>query len=107
MIEHGYNDHVVMAISGHSSTRMLERSTHPTESLKADALDTFSVSAAVTTASQSSEAAGDDLAELRELLGKTGGRQEDRTPDLRVANERWDRPSLVELSRRKRRNPSD
>jgi Phage integrase family len=86
MIEHGYNDHVVMAISGHSSTRMLERSTHPTESLKADALDTFSVSAAVTTASQSSEAAGDDLAELRELLGKTGGRQEARTPDLRVAN---------------------
>jgi hypothetical protein len=83
MIEHGYNDHVVMAISGHSSTRMLERSTHPTESLKADALDTFSVSAAVTTASQSSEAAGDDLAELRELVGEnwwTAGGSNSRPP---------------------------
>ena len=29
MIEHGLDDHTVMSISGHSSTRMLERYTHP------------------------------------------------------------------------------
>ena len=31
-----------MAISGHSSTRMLERYTHPTIARKVDALETFS-----------------------------------------------------------------
>jgi hypothetical protein len=30
MIEHGLDDYTVMSISGHSSTRMLERYTHPT-----------------------------------------------------------------------------
>jgi integrase len=39
MIAHGASDHTVMAISGHSSTRMLERYTHPTEALKVDALE--------------------------------------------------------------------
>src|SRR4029450_1991460 len=39
----------------------------------------------VTTRSQSPEAP-DALAELKDLLGKVGGRREDRTPDLRVAN---------------------
>jgi len=34
-------DHTVMAISGHSSTRMLERYTHPTDSRKLEALETF------------------------------------------------------------------
>jgi hypothetical protein len=41
------------------------------------------------------------------LLGKSGGRREDRTPDLRVANERWERPYLVKRARRKRRKPAD
>jgi hypothetical protein len=36
-----------------------------------------------------------------------GGRQEARTPDLRVANERWERPYLVQRARRKRRKPAD
>jgi hypothetical protein len=73
------------AISGHSSTRMLERSTHPAEAHKADALATFSLSR-VTTASQSENEPADELSELQELLAKSGGRQEARTPDLRVAN---------------------
>ena len=40
MIAHGTSDYTVMAISGHNSTRMLERYTHPTEELKVDALET-------------------------------------------------------------------
>jgi integrase len=43
MIAKGHNDHVVMAISGHSSTRMLERYTHPTDERKLEAVDTFTV----------------------------------------------------------------
>ena len=39
-----------------------------------------------TTASQRTDEPAEALAELRELLGKGGGRQEARTPDLRVAN---------------------
>lgn len=35
----GYDDYTVMAISGHSSTRMLARCTHPTEKRKISALD--------------------------------------------------------------------
>ena len=34
MIEKGYDDYTVMAISGHSSTRMLARYTHPSEERK-------------------------------------------------------------------------
>jgi integrase len=40
MIAAGIDDHTVMAISGHSSTRMLERYTHPTIARKVDALET-------------------------------------------------------------------
>ncbi len=75
MIAAGYDDYTVMAISGHSSTRMLARYTHPTEQRKIGALDAFSPSM------------GRMWAE-RESAGwkKIGGRQEARTPDLRVAN---------------------
>ncbi len=38
MVAAGIDDFTVMAVSGHSSTRMLERYTHPTEARKADAL---------------------------------------------------------------------
>jgi integrase len=38
MVASGYDDFTVMAISGHSSTRMLERYAHPTLERKADAL---------------------------------------------------------------------
>ena len=82
----GIDDYTVMAVSGHSSTRMLERYTHPTEERKADALSTFKLSRVVTRWSQSSDADSDDVTELQELLRKSGGRQEARTPDLRVAN---------------------
>jgi Phage integrase family len=83
MIAEGIDDYTVMAVSGHSSTRMLARYTHPTEERKLDALATFRVG---TRWAQRPDDAGEALAELKELLGKSGGRQEARTPDLRVAN---------------------
>lgn len=75
MIAHGASDHTVMAISGHSSTRMLERYTHPTEALKVEALETGA--GLVGTFWAHSLGNGPE---------SVGGRQEDRTPDLRVAN---------------------
>ena len=39
MIEAGYDDYTVMAISGHSSTRMLARYAHPTEERKVGVLE--------------------------------------------------------------------
>ena len=75
MIAAGIDDHTVMAISGHSSTRMLERYTHPTSARKVDVLETFS------------GPMGRNWAEQPEGDSKSvGGRQEARTPDLRVAN---------------------
>jgi hypothetical protein len=44
MVEHGLDDYTVMSISGHSSTRMLERYTHPTLERRIAALDTFNLS---------------------------------------------------------------
>jgi hypothetical protein len=41
MVESGLDDYTVMSISGHSSTRMLERYTHPTVERKFAALETF------------------------------------------------------------------
>src|SRR5665213_356276 len=87
MIEHGLDDYTVMSISGHSSTRMLERYTHPTVARKLAALDTFD--AVDTNWPQRQKADPQDAlsaSELADLRGKFGGRQEDRTPDLRVAN---------------------
>jgi hypothetical protein len=68
MIEAGYDDHTVMAISGHSSTRMLERYTHPTEERKIGALDL----PMVTKWSQNENAADGDpstASEIAKLLG--------------------------------------
>ncbi len=71
----GIDDHTVMALSGHSSTRMLERYTHPTVARKVDALESFP------------ESMGRMWAERPEDQPKCiGGRREDRTPDLRIAN---------------------
>ena len=75
-----------MAISGHSSTRMLARYTHPSEERKTEALGSFELKSLDTNRSQSVNDRSEDLSELKELLGKVGGRQEARTPDLRVAN---------------------
>jgi len=44
MIAHGLDDFTVMSISGHSTTRMLERYTHPTLERRVAGLDTFNVS---------------------------------------------------------------
>jgi hypothetical protein len=75
-------DYTVMSISGHSSTRMLERSTHPTQERRIAALDTFNLSTKCPhNAVQQKEAA-----EAASFAKKIGGRQEARTPDLRVAN---------------------
>ena len=73
MIEAGYDDYTVMAISGHSSTRMLARYTHPTEARKLDALESFS---RVTNTSHGEF----------EDAEKGGGPQGTRTLGLRVAN---------------------
>ena len=65
---------------------MLARYTHPTEERKLGAL---ALPAVVTNWSQTTKAAGKDIQaaqEIVDLLRKFGGRQEDRTPDLRVAN---------------------
>jgi integrase len=74
MIAAGIDDFTVMALSGHQSVRMLERYTHPTAARQVDALESFS-------------AMGRNGAEPAEDNPKSaGGRQEARTPDLRVAN---------------------
>ena len=73
MIDAGYDDYTVMAISGHSSTRMLARYTHPTEARKIDALESFS---RVTNTSQS------EIDRSKKYSGPHGA----RTHDLRVAN---------------------
>ena len=86
MIAAGIDDHTVMAISGHSTTRMLESYTHPTETLKLDALDSFNLSPMSTSRPQSPETTKGDVTDLKELLGDFGGRREARTRDLRVAN---------------------
>jgi integrase len=86
MIASGFDDHTVKAISGHSSTRMLERYTHPTEERKIGALN---LPAVVTNWPQRDDdgAAADGITgEIADLLKEFGGRQEVRTPDLRVAN---------------------
>ena len=82
MIAHGLDDLTVMSISGHSTTRMLERYTHPTLERRVAALDTFNVS----TICPQKLVEQKEAAELAEFLEKSGGRQEARTPDLRVAN---------------------
>ena len=91
MIEAGFDDYTVMEISGHSSTRMLARYTHPTEERKIEALESFSV------ATNWPQSVGRDdvrgLGETREMpvtgapewvVG--GGPHGARTHDLRVAN---------------------
>ena len=88
MIGAGHSDHTVMAISGHSSTRMLERYTHPSETLKLSALETGAH--LVTNRSQNpgdAAARASEDKEMRKLLKRFGGRREARTRGLRVAKE--------------------
>jgi integrase len=84
MIAGGHSDHTVMAISGHSTTRMLQRYTHPTQTLKLSALET---GAHLSTNWPQTDEAGDrERKELRDFLRPPGGRREARTRDLRDAN---------------------
>ncbi len=76
MIASGIDDHTVMALSGHQSVRMLERYTHPTAARKLDALETFEIGTDGQNQGRTDRSEWD--------LG--GGRREDRTRDLRVAN---------------------
>ena len=72
-VEAGSDDFTVMDISGHSSTRMLARYTHPTEARKREALESFTLSP------QCPHGAFEDAK-------KAGGPHGARTHDLRVAN---------------------
>jgi integrase len=86
MIADGIDDYTVMAISGHSSTRMLARYTHPTEERK---LGAFQLPWVSTRRAQNDNVDDDESAttsEIAKLLRGIGGPQEDRTPDLRIAN---------------------
>ncbi len=84
MIAAGHSDHTVMSISGHSTTRMLERYTHPTQALQVAALS--SAGYLVTKWAQTPVGRERPDPAIAKLLRKSGGRREDRTPDLRVAN---------------------
>ena len=86
MIAAGHDDYTVMEISGHSSTRMLARYTHPTEERKIDALDLPAVGTIWAQTKNAASETSDTASEIADLLAKFGGRQEARTPDLRVAN---------------------
>ena len=87
MIERGLDDHTVMSVSGHSSTRMLERYRHPTFERKRAALETFDSLATNWPQKLSDDAVQQkEAAEAASFLKNSGGRQEARTPDLRVAN---------------------
>ncbi len=77
MIAAGH-DYTVTEIAGQSSTRMLPRYTHRTEERKTSALNLPPL------ITQRSQTATPD--EISEFLRDFGGRQEARTPDLRVAN---------------------
>ena len=78
-----YDDYTVMEISGHSSTRMLARYTHPTDARKIGALTVPRVS---TQRAQSDVAGSEDLAtpaEISEMLREnwwTAGGSNSRPP---------------------------
>ena len=76
MIAAGIDDHAVMEISAHSDARMLARYTHPTSDRKIAALDSFD-------AVMDGQDVGRTENHEQDLIG---GRREDRTRDLRVAN---------------------
>jgi Phage integrase family len=83
MIAAGFDDHTVMELSGHSSTRMLGRYTHPTDARKIGALTMPRVS---TQRAQSAVARSEDLAtpaEISEMLREnwwTAGGSNSRPP---------------------------
>ncbi len=88
MIAAGFDLHTVMELSGHKSHAMLKRYSHPTADRKRQALEAAAAGHnLVTTADlggpETTKATEDSAAFPRDCVG---GRQEARTPDLRVAN---------------------
>ena len=84
-VEAGSDDFTVMDISGHSSTRMLARYTHPTEARKREA---WSRSAWAQTGHNGSgrDDGESELVDETSANKKAGGPHGARTHDLRVAN---------------------
>ena len=68
MIAAGFDDYTVMAISGHSSTRMLARYTHPTAERKFGALETFGSDFDGQEMGSTPKAASADGSKLKKLL---------------------------------------
>jgi len=87
MIAHGFDDYTVMSMSGHSSTRMLERYTHPDNQARARGARDF-WDRGPNRPQKAKAGAPDDApaSDLQKFFENVGGRQEARTPDLRVAN---------------------
>jgi len=80
-----------METVGDLTRAMLQRYTHPANERKRSALETFDralvqAAQAEHTVSTRRDQDGDVPSELAEILKEIGGRQEARTPDLRVAN---------------------
>ena len=91
MIEAGIDDYTVMETVGHLTRAMLQRYTHPASARKQSALETFDrVLLDLAQAEHTVSTRTDDEtvvpSEIAEILKDFGGRQEARTPDLRVAN---------------------
>ena len=100
MIAEGHNDHTVMAVVGHSSGRMLERYTHPTEEHEVGALESFSAVPVDTNLAQTPKRVPVrtkrevDTSRFSEQF--IGGRHRARTCDLRVAKDKGDTLEDVE-----------
>ncbi len=91
MLAAGTDDYTVMETVGHLTRDMLQRYTHPATERKRSALETFDrilveAAHAEHTVSTRADEALSVPSELAEILKEFGGRQEARTPDLRVAN---------------------
>ena len=91
MIDAGFDDYTVMSISGHSSTRMLARYTHPTEARKQEALESFNLSTNWPQSAGEADPSGSELdaavaASVDLSRVGVGGPHGTRTHDLRVAN---------------------
>ena len=75
-----------METVGHLTKKMLERYAHPPTARRRAALDTFDHVSFGHTADTQLTSPHATTAKTREIVREFGGRQEARTPDLRVAN---------------------
>jgi Phage integrase family len=83
MIAAGFDDYTVMAISGHSSTRMLARYTHPDRGAEARSAGVVQCGQNLGRTAQYARRA---LRREPVATESIGGRHEARTRDLSVAN---------------------